>query len=254
MPLNSRSYILLAAGSGSRMRPLTDNMPKSMLDVGGISLLQRILNELTALSSGEIVVVTGFQSNNITNMVAQCFGDRVKLVHNPCFEYDVNILSVDIGVDALRHPEYGYTIVETDLLIDSLGWEAIHNYQMNNKSFWVTNGFYQEMRTGGIVHVNEHGVIDDIKYVPEYDSYYDKWLKMLGVLSVCPKNVDNDRLFRKAAIRHSMQQYYLAPWITNISDLPVVHLDLSHCFSASFNTPQEFKNATKDFFNTVISR
>ena len=246
----SRAYILLAAGNGSRMRPLTDNTPKAMLKVGNVSLLQRILNEITRLSSGEIVVVTGFQPCQIISMIERCFPGRVKIVQNSSYQDDVNILSVDIGVDALANPEYGYTIVETDLLIDRPGWEAIHNCQTAGKSFWVTNGAYHKKQTGGIVHINEQGLIDDIGYVPEYDSKYDLYLKMLGVVSVCPQNVNNDRLFRKEAMRKSIAQYYMASWIDNVVSLPAIHLDLSQYFSVSFNTPEEFKIATKTFLTS----
>jgi len=48
--------ILLAAGLGSRMRPLTDTIPKPLLTLGGRALVDHALDRLAAAGVGEIVV------------------------------------------------------------------------------------------------------------------------------------------------------------------------------------------------------
>lgn len=49
---------ILAAGLGSRMRPITDTMPKPMVEVGGRSLIYRTLDHLRAASVREVMVNT----------------------------------------------------------------------------------------------------------------------------------------------------------------------------------------------------
>lgn len=254
MTINSRASVLLAAGQGSRMWPLTEKTPKSMLEVGGVPLLKRIINDLVKVSDGEIVVVTGYQSQFVNEMIASSFSNRVRTVHNQLFHEDVNILSVDIGVDGLLNPENGYTIIETDLLIEQVGWQKMFDSEHNNDSFWVTHGRYSKDLTGGIIHEHEvNQLIDKIAYVPDYQTEYNGWHKMLGILSVSPDNVKNDRLFRKSEIQRSIKQYYMSTWINNLDKLPCRVLDLSTCYASSFNTPEAFQASSHEFLKLKVN-
>lgn len=50
--------MVFAAGLGTRLRPLTDNMPKALVDVAGAPLLERVIRRLAAAGADEIVVNT----------------------------------------------------------------------------------------------------------------------------------------------------------------------------------------------------
>ena len=54
--------VILAAGLGSRLKKLTENNTKSMVEVNGISLMERMLRILDTKSLSNIVVVTGYKS------------------------------------------------------------------------------------------------------------------------------------------------------------------------------------------------
>lgn len=47
---------VLAAGVGSRLRPLTDSVPKALIDVGGLPMVERVLRRLEAAGVTEAVV------------------------------------------------------------------------------------------------------------------------------------------------------------------------------------------------------
>ncbi|MEO8138644.1 MAG: phosphocholine cytidylyltransferase family protein [Gemmatimonadota bacterium] len=57
--------IILAAGLGSRLRPLTDTTPKCLLDVGGKTILARQLERIAAAGIGRAVVVTGYRADDV---------------------------------------------------------------------------------------------------------------------------------------------------------------------------------------------
>lgn len=103
--------ILLAAGKGSRLRPFTESLPKSMFVLGKKeTIIGRTIRDLQKRINGEIIVVTGYMKDNFS-----CYQDRCKLVHNPfygvtnsiaslwfCREYlddDVIIINADIVLE-----------------------------------------------------------------------------------------------------------------------------------------------------------
>ena len=52
---NEIKAVILAAGIGSRIRPLTDNCPKSLLEIGGKSILEIMISHIRSCGISEIV-------------------------------------------------------------------------------------------------------------------------------------------------------------------------------------------------------
>lgn len=243
--------ILLSAGQGSRMRPLTQSIPKSLLPVGDKLVLDWLVEAIMARTAGEIVVVTGFESGKVISHVQNRYGSRVTTCENERYIDDVNILSVEQGVSALRYPERGYLIVETDLLLDERAWDQIFDVTRNagELSCWFCNGSYGPVLTGGIVHASPLGYIDAVDYQPIYSPAYEGWAKMVGLLLVGPHQVEMDRHLRRSAIQQTIAQYYLMPWREGIASLPSKVYQLQNCFARSFNTEKEFYQARGDFLS-----
>lgn len=57
--------VILAAGVGSRLRPLTDDIPKAMVDIGGQTLLDRLARQCEIIGAAEIIVVTGYRAEAV---------------------------------------------------------------------------------------------------------------------------------------------------------------------------------------------
>ena len=66
--------VILAAGKGTRMRELTDELPKPMLKVQGKPILEHIVSGILAAGVKEIFIVTGFRADVVENY----FGDGKK--------------------------------------------------------------------------------------------------------------------------------------------------------------------------------
>ena len=248
-----RAAIFLAAGQGSRLRPLTNDKPKCLLPVGEKAVLDTLLPYALTKPEREIVIVGGYCASQLKKHLAEHYpGHPIKFVVNENFLNDVNILSLDVGVDALEMPELGYTVIETDLLMSPNCWRIIHAAEKKTTSFWVTSGRYGPSLTGGIVHVpSPKAKVEHIDYIPLYDPAYDDWHKMVGILSVAPKQVEADRNFRKQALEQSTQQYYMVPWINHLPELPCKIVDLGTEYVRSFNTPEEYDRACNDFISRV---
>jgi glucose-1-phosphate thymidylyltransferase len=64
--------VVLAAGKGTRLRPLTDDKPKGMVEVDGKPILTHCLDKLIDLGAEEFVIVVGYMKENII----QHYGDE----------------------------------------------------------------------------------------------------------------------------------------------------------------------------------
>ncbi len=57
--------VILAAGTGSRLRPYTDELPKALVPMNGKPLLAHMLDTLQAFPIEELVVITGFRAEKL---------------------------------------------------------------------------------------------------------------------------------------------------------------------------------------------
>ena len=87
--------LILAAGQGRRLRPLTDACPKCLLSIGAHSILERQLLNLEQCGIGEIVLVCGFGIEQIRQRVANYSGSlHIKILYNPFYAISENLISL----------------------------------------------------------------------------------------------------------------------------------------------------------------
>jgi bifunctional UDP-N-acetylglucosamine pyrophosphorylase/glucosamine-1-phosphate N-acetyltransferase len=75
--------VILAAGKGTRLQPITDHCPKHLLEIAGIPILKRILDGLLALPNiDQCRVVLNYQSEQIEEALEQWYtDDRIEVVY-----------------------------------------------------------------------------------------------------------------------------------------------------------------------------
>lgn len=91
--------VLLAAGLGSRLLPLTRNTPKSLIDLGhGFTLLERQLNALVEGGVDDVSIVTGYKAHQIEAKILDIERPRVTTVFNPFYRTSNNSVSAWFGL------------------------------------------------------------------------------------------------------------------------------------------------------------
>src|SRR3954468_17470017 len=79
MPVKPTKAMVLAAGLGLRMRPLTDRMPKPLVKVAGRTLLDHVLDKLAEASVRDAVVNVHYLPDQIIDHVATRTAPRITI-------------------------------------------------------------------------------------------------------------------------------------------------------------------------------
>jgi len=117
-PNNERvtSALLLAAGIGSRLYPLTRNEPKCLTIVNAMSILERLISNLNQHGFKRLVVVTGHLENHIRDFLGNQAGNiTIDYIFSPLYKTTNNIYSLWMAREIINEP---FLLLESDLIFD----------------------------------------------------------------------------------------------------------------------------------------
>lgn len=110
--------VILAAGIASRLRPLTNNTPKCLLNVGSKCLLARTIDSLIANGFDRLVIVTGYLKEMIESFVSANYPDlRVEYIFNSKYDSTNNIYSLWLAKSAVQGQSM--LLLDSDILFDA---------------------------------------------------------------------------------------------------------------------------------------
>jgi choline kinase len=108
--------LLLAAGTGSRLSPLTDLIPKCLVPVNEISILERLIQSLHAHNFKRLVIVVGHQADSIRNFLGtRAGGMEITYINSSLYKTTNNIYSLWLARKAIEEP---FLLIESDLVFD----------------------------------------------------------------------------------------------------------------------------------------
>jgi histidinol-phosphate/aromatic aminotransferase/cobyric acid decarboxylase-like protein/NDP-sugar pyrophosphorylase family protein len=111
-----RRAVILAAGLGQRLRPLTSDVPKCLVEVNGVPILFRSLRALASAGVTEAIIVVGHESAQVRRRIGHTFaGIDILYVDAPSYETTNNIRSL---WDARRYCDEDILLLEGDVVFD----------------------------------------------------------------------------------------------------------------------------------------
>ncbi|HKC14523.1 MAG TPA: phosphocholine cytidylyltransferase family protein [Patescibacteria group bacterium] len=98
--------VILAAGVGSRIRPLTDQAPKSLLEINGSTILGRMLTNIQKSGIKDVTIVTGYLEEKIKEFASSFTGLNIKYVRNDKFDKTNTAYSLMLTKKFIRDEDF----------------------------------------------------------------------------------------------------------------------------------------------------
>ncbi|MFA6504633.1 MAG: sugar phosphate nucleotidyltransferase [Treponemataceae bacterium] len=192
--------IILAAGMGTRLRPLTNERPKSLVEIAGESFFSRQIKQLREAGITDITVVTGYKAEAFAPWYGQ---DGLSFIHNPVFDSRNNLWSMLIVRERL-----GDTVVlDGDVrLADGLiprvspatsRWFV--GYRDDMKSEWVVRVDGNDRVTRVDVAGGSGWILTGLSYWSKSDGQF-----LSGAIEEASKGPESDTIFWDEIPRRSL--------------------------------------------------
>ncbi len=232
--------IILAAGTASRLRPLTLHTPKCLLMVGERSLLQRSMDALIANGIREFVIVTGYLHTQIQDFVRQTYGDSisVRFIHNKDYETTNNIYSLWLARPEAEGEEV--LLLDSDLLYDAQIVERVLTDKHENVLTLIRHELGEEEMK---VVTDAHGAITEISKTcdPALAAGESLGIERMGKAYTTALYKELEVMMNEEHLENTFYELAFLRLIAKGSTFSV--LDVTDLFSCELDTVEDFENA-----------
>jgi len=164
--------VVLAAGRGTRMRELTAELPKPMIEVRGKPVLQHIIEGLCDARIDQLLLIIGYRADAVRDF----FGDGSR--YNVAIRYTTQTVQdgtgrvVDLGHDFVGNRPF--VLAYGDILVDSVNYKRVVDLPDDVEALLtVTRG--EDITKGGAVFLNEEMDLVDLREKPKPGESTSPW-------------------------------------------------------------------------------
>ena len=149
--------IILAAGMGRRLGDLTRGNTKCMVKVNGVTLIDRLLRQLSTCKLHRIIIVIGYEGEKLRSYVGNNYaGIPIEYIENPVYDKTNNIYSLALAKKQLQEDDT--LLIESDLIFEDSLFEKILSCHYPNIALVDK---YQTWMDGTMVCIDEDNNIVD---------------------------------------------------------------------------------------------
>lgn len=144
--------VILAAGMGRRLGDYTKKNTKCMVKVNGEALIDRLLNQLSALDLKRVVIVVGYEAQKLVDYIGDRYSDKLNIVYvdNPVYDKTNNIYSLALTKDMLQEDDT--LLIESDLIFDDRMFRMIMDDPYPNLALVAK---YESWMDGTMVRIDD---------------------------------------------------------------------------------------------------
>lgn len=152
--------VLLAAGRGTRMRDLTESLPKPMIEVRGKPILLQIIEGLRAAGVREMLIVVGYRAE----VVREFFGTGTK--YGVLIQYATQAVQDGTGrvIELARDfaADDPFILSYGDILVEPANYKRMTELEDDVQAI-VSVKANEDVSKGGAIFVNEEMIVTDVR-------------------------------------------------------------------------------------------
>lgn len=178
--------VIMAGGKGTRLDPYTKIIPKPLIPIGDIPIVERIINRFNEYGCNIFYLTVNYKKN----MIKAYFSDEDK-------NYEVKFIdenqplgtagSLSMMKDKLKDT---FFVSNCDILIDANYSHILKQHKENKNKITLVTSLKNYVIPYGVIEINDNGSIRDMTEKPEYDFLVNTGMYILEpeVLNDIPKN------------------------------------------------------------------
>ncbi|MCR5037262.1 MAG: aminotransferase class I/II-fold pyridoxal phosphate-dependent enzyme [Bacteroidales bacterium] len=183
--------IILAAGMGKRLGELTKNNTKCMVEVNGVKLIDRVLTYLSHFNLNRIVIVVGYQAQNLVQYVENQYGNlNIEFVENPIYDKTNNIYSLALAKDKFKEDDT--LLLESDLIFEESMLRKLVDNQQPDLALVAK---YEKWMDGTMVTIDDDcNILNFIGKKAFKQEDVDKYYKTVNIYKFSKSYINNQYL------------------------------------------------------------
>jgi histidinol-phosphate/aromatic aminotransferase/cobyric acid decarboxylase-like protein/choline kinase len=174
--------IILAAGMGKRLNYLTRDNTKCMVEINGVTLIERMLKQLDTRHLSNIILAVGYKKESLMDFVKKLnLNTKLTFISNDDYEYTNNIYSLFLTRDYLKDDDT--VILDSDIIFEDDVLDFALDCDQKNCALIDS---YKSWMTGIGVQLDSHNCIN--RFIDENHIDYtnkEKCYKTIGIYKFC---------------------------------------------------------------------
>lgn len=193
--------VILAAGTGTRLMPLTKDIPKPLLEIGDLTLLERMMIICIAHGVDEFVIVVGHKKQRVLDMVdylSNKYDVKISTVENK--EYSTTNTSCSVSL-ATKNLDDDVMIINGDNVVDE---HIISGLLKISKTALVIDNHKNLNEESFKLRIEENAIMDIGKGIPIETASGE----FIGISKVARDDLDRFNSILEDLIAEDVQNYY----------------------------------------------
>ncbi len=165
--VNELKAVILAGGSGRRLWPLTETIPKPMLPLGGKPTLEHVINNLKSAGFKEIIIVVGYMKDQIIDYFGNGYDWGVSIEYAEQSQKE-SVESAILSTKDLLKDASSFLVAHADVLANpEIVTRTIETHKDLQSDLTITVTLVENPSLYGVVVIDEEARIKEIIEKPE---------------------------------------------------------------------------------------
>ncbi len=173
--------VILAGGQGTRLKPYTISLPKPLVPVGSLPIMEILLNQLKLAGFTHITVAV----NHLAEIIMAYFQDGKKLGLKIDYSIEDKPLSTMGPLKLIKDLPDNFLVLNGDVLTDLDFQKFMDNHLNENRLFSISSFVRTDKSEYGVLDINTNHELTEFKEKPEYSFHVS-----MGIYAVNNKVLD----------------------------------------------------------------